>query len=170
MRSLHALVTTIIDWICLGNQFRALEEDEVLFLDSILEKQREEERLRLELEGEELKNFRQCVAHRLLYSRPFFMQHHRAVAARENASKPPPIPAELSPPATTKPKGSASAPPVKKDSKKSLKGVIVKKKTKPIATSSSVASVQGDTKTKSPAKDQDDEQPAPKRRKTQAGS
>ena len=44
-----------------GNQFRALEEDEVLFLDSILEKQREEERLRKETEGEELKNFRECV-------------------------------------------------------------------------------------------------------------
>ncbi len=41
-----------------GNQFRALEEDEVLFLDSVLEKQREEERLRKEMEGEELKNFR----------------------------------------------------------------------------------------------------------------
>lgn len=45
-----------------GNQFRALEEDEVLFLDSILEKQREEERLRKETEGEELKNFRECVS------------------------------------------------------------------------------------------------------------
>ncbi|KAI0814843.1 NEFA-interacting nuclear protein NIP30 [Irpex lacteus] len=45
----------------LGNQFRALEEDEVLFLDSVLEKQREEERLRQEMDGEELKNFRQCV-------------------------------------------------------------------------------------------------------------
>ena len=42
-----------------GNQFRALEEDEVLFLDSVLEKQREEERLRKEMEGEELKNFRE---------------------------------------------------------------------------------------------------------------
>ena len=42
-----------------GNQFRALEEDEVLFLDSVLEKQREEERLRKEMDGEELKNFRQ---------------------------------------------------------------------------------------------------------------
>ncbi|KAL6310069.1 N-terminal domain of NEFA-interacting nuclear protein NIP30-domain-containing protein [Sparassis latifolia] len=42
----------------LGNQFRALEEDEVLFLDSIMEKQREEERLRKEMDGEELKHFR----------------------------------------------------------------------------------------------------------------
>ena len=44
-----------------GNQFRALEEDEVLFLDSVLEKQREEERLRKEMEGEELKHFREYV-------------------------------------------------------------------------------------------------------------
>ncbi|KAF9822018.1 hypothetical protein IEO21_00012 [Rhodonia placenta] len=43
----------------LGNQFRALEEDEVLFLDSIMEKQREEERLRKEMDGEELKHFRE---------------------------------------------------------------------------------------------------------------
>ncbi|KAI0375340.1 hypothetical protein BV20DRAFT_1110440 [Pilatotrama ljubarskyi] len=42
-----------------GNQFRALEEDEVLFLDSVLEKQREEERLRKQMDGEELKNFRE---------------------------------------------------------------------------------------------------------------
>ncbi|KAI0660415.1 NEFA-interacting nuclear protein NIP30 [Cubamyces menziesii] len=43
----------------LGNQFRALEEDEVLFLDSVLEKQREEERLRKQMDGEELKHFRE---------------------------------------------------------------------------------------------------------------
>lgn len=43
----------------IGNQFRALEEDEVLFLDSIMEKQREEERLRKEMDGEELKHFRE---------------------------------------------------------------------------------------------------------------
>lgn len=42
-----------------GNQFRALEEDEVLFLDALAEKQREEERLRKEMDGEEVKNFRQ---------------------------------------------------------------------------------------------------------------
>ncbi|KAJ3537639.1 hypothetical protein NM688_g6654 [Phlebia brevispora] len=96
----------------LGNQFRALEEDEVLFLDSLAEKQREEERLRKEMEGEELKNFRQ------------------AVAARENALKPPPLATEAStaPPAN-KGKSTASAP-VKRDSKKTLKGVLVKKKPK----------------------------------------
>ena len=43
----------------LGNQFRALEEDEVLFLDSVLEKQREEERARQESDGKELQSFRE---------------------------------------------------------------------------------------------------------------
>ncbi|KAI0778518.1 N-terminal domain of NEFA-interacting nuclear protein NIP30-domain-containing protein [Trametes elegans] len=108
----------------LGNQFRALEEDEVLFLDSVLEKQREEERIRKEMDGEELKHFRE------------------AVAARETAAnKPPPIgaaAATVSPPPASKPKPSAA--PVKKDAKKSLKGVLVKKKaSKPAATNASSA-------------------------------
>ncbi|KAI0788610.1 N-terminal domain of NEFA-interacting nuclear protein NIP30-domain-containing protein [Abortiporus biennis] len=97
----------------LGNQFRALEEDEVLFLDSVLEKQREEERIRNELDGKELKNFRE------------------AVLARENAAKPPPVaskPSSSTSTAATKP---SPAPVVKKDTKKSLKGVLVKKKSKP---------------------------------------
>ena len=42
-----------------ANQFRALEEDEIMFLDSIREKQEEEERIRKEMDGEELKNFRE---------------------------------------------------------------------------------------------------------------
>jgi len=42
-----------------ANQFRALEEDEIMFLDSIREKQMEEERQRKQIEGEEVKNFRQ---------------------------------------------------------------------------------------------------------------
>ncbi|KAI0361250.1 hypothetical protein OH77DRAFT_1391185 [Trametes cingulata] len=105
----------------LGNQFRALEEDEVLFLDSVLEKQREEERLRKQMDGEELKHFRE------------------AVAARENAAnKPPPIGAAavvVSPPSAAKP----SAPPAKKDAKKALKGVLVKKKSKPAASGATTA-------------------------------
>ncbi|KAH9847378.1 N-terminal domain of NEFA-interacting nuclear protein NIP30-domain-containing protein [Lenzites betulinus] len=106
----------------LGNQFRALEEDEVLFLDSVLEKQREEERLRKEMDGEELKHFRE------------------AVAARESAtSKPPPIGAAAvtvsPPPAAAKP----STAPAKKDAKKALKGVLVKKKSKPAAAKASTA-------------------------------
>ncbi|OJT03064.1 Protein FAM192A [Trametes pubescens] len=110
----------------LGNQFRALEEDEVLFLDSVLEKQREEERLRKEMDGEELKHFRE------------------AVAARESATnKPPPVGAAVapvSPPPATKPStAKPNTAPVKKDAKKALKGVLVKKKSKPAAPSASAA-------------------------------
>lgn len=43
---------------CLGNQFRSLEEDEVIFLDSLRRKQLEEERKREHEDGEELKHFR----------------------------------------------------------------------------------------------------------------
>ncbi|KAI0051728.1 hypothetical protein FA95DRAFT_1554260 [Auriscalpium vulgare] len=45
----------------LANQFRALEEDEIMFLDSVRERQEEEERERKERDGEELKSFRECV-------------------------------------------------------------------------------------------------------------
>jgi hypothetical protein len=45
----------------LANQFRALEEDEVLFLDSIRERQDEEERQRAEADSEEVKSFKACV-------------------------------------------------------------------------------------------------------------
>ncbi|KAH9944096.1 N-terminal domain of NEFA-interacting nuclear protein NIP30-domain-containing protein [Epithele typhae] len=97
----------------LGIQFRALEEDEVLFLDSVLEKQREEERLRKEMDGEEIKNFRE------------------AVAARDSAAnKPPPVGAASVAAPAAPAKAKPTAAPVKKDLKKSLKGVLVKKKTK----------------------------------------
>ncbi|TFK89623.1 hypothetical protein K466DRAFT_644861 [Polyporus arcularius HHB13444] len=111
----------------LGNQFRALEEDEVLFLDSVLEKQREEERLRKEMEGEELKNFRD------------------AVAARENAAnKPPPIGAVTAAAPSAPPKAKPTAAPAKKDPKKSLKGVLVKKKTKPTASEAQQSAAKED--------------------------
>ncbi|EGO00433.1 hypothetical protein SERLA73DRAFT_122445 [Serpula lacrymans var. lacrymans S7.3] len=42
----------------LANQFRALEEDEIMFLDSLREKQNEEERLRKQQDGEELMDFK----------------------------------------------------------------------------------------------------------------
>ncbi|KIP12457.1 hypothetical protein PHLGIDRAFT_113547 [Phlebiopsis gigantea 11061_1 CR5-6] len=132
----------------LGNQFRALEEDEVLFLDSILEKQREEERLRKETEGEELKNFRE------------------AVAARENAPKPPPVVPDTAPPPKTKP---IAAAVTRKDNKKSLKGVLVKKKPKTpgdTAPSSKAGKVAGKPATADkPRSGNDDEQPQAKRRK-----
>ncbi|OCH95769.1 hypothetical protein OBBRIDRAFT_883710 [Obba rivulosa] len=99
----------------LGNQFRALEEDEIQFLDAVLEKQREEERKRKEMDGEEVKAFRE------------------AVAARERAADRAAVaPLDPSPPAVpAKDKGkAAAAQPARKEIKKSLKGVLVKKKTK----------------------------------------
>ncbi|KAI8980674.1 N-terminal domain of NEFA-interacting nuclear protein NIP30-domain-containing protein [Trametes punicea] len=125
----------------LGNQFRALEEDEVLFLDSVLEKQREEERLRKQMDGEELKHFRE------------------AVAARESAAnKPPPIGAAavvVSPPPAAKP----NAAPAKKDPKKALKGVLVKKKPKPTASTAPAAPQNESAKTDKEAKDTSNEKP-----------
>ncbi|ESK98325.1 hypothetical protein Moror_75 [Moniliophthora roreri MCA 2997] len=90
----------------LANQFRALEEDEIMFLDSVREKQEEEERQRKERDGEEVKNFKE------------------AVAARTQASNgPPPTTTSPPPPNST----SKAAPPAK--AKKALKGVVIKKKT-----------------------------------------
>lgn len=49
----------------LSNQFRALEEDEVQFLDTMVEEQEEEERKRKLKDGEDLREYRQAVAARL---------------------------------------------------------------------------------------------------------
>ncbi|KAH9082124.1 N-terminal domain of NEFA-interacting nuclear protein NIP30-domain-containing protein [Lactarius deliciosus] len=85
----------------LANQFRALEEDEIMFLDSVRERQELEERERQEREGEELKTFREAVAAKVTVK-------------------------SAAPPTAPKP---APAPP-KKSPKTALKGVIVKKKPK----------------------------------------
>jgi len=101
----------------LANQFRALEEDEIMFLDSIRERQEDEERQRKEKDGVEVMDFK------------------KAVAARENASNKP-LPPTLSAPAPTlKPTNATTSDKgktvlAKKDFKKSLKGVVVKKKPK----------------------------------------
>lgn len=42
-----------------ANQFRALEEDEIMFLDSVRERQEEEEKQRKQRDGEEIKSFRE---------------------------------------------------------------------------------------------------------------
>lgn len=98
----------------LANQFRALEEDEIMFLDSIREKQAEEERLRKAQDGEELSDFR------------------KAVAARENdlnkPTQPMAQPRKQSDDTPEKPKVHVVA--FKKDAKKTLKGVVVKKRPK----------------------------------------
>ncbi|PSR75929.1 hypothetical protein PHLCEN_2v8843 [Hermanssonia centrifuga] len=137
-----------------SNQFRALEEDEVLFLDSVLEKQREEERIRKEMDGEELKNFRQ------------------AVAARENAAKPPPIVSEVLPAAPSKTKPTTVTSTIaKKDTKKALKGVLVKKKSKPSAAASPTKTKLnvGESEIK-PTADADVLPPAKRRRVTEPES
>ncbi|PFH54582.1 hypothetical protein AMATHDRAFT_52220 [Amanita thiersii Skay4041] len=92
----------------LANQFRALEEDEIMFLDSVRERQEEEERQRKQRDGEELKSFREAVA-----------------ARASAASNPPPL---LNKPESSNPP--KLAPPVKKEVKRPLKGVVVKKKVK----------------------------------------
>ncbi|TFK30551.1 hypothetical protein FA15DRAFT_662526 [Coprinopsis marcescibilis] len=134
----------------LANQFRALEEDEIMFLDSIREKQEQEERLRKETEGEELKNFREAVATR-----------------NSTTSNPPP---SLTP--------SASAPrPVVQQQKKRvegkrvLKGIVVKKKaTKPSMDSQKVSQTATGNVVSPPAQDSHtkrdgDDAPDPKRRR-----
>lgn len=113
----------------------------MLFLDSVLEKQREEERLRKEMDGVEVKGFRE------------------AVAARENAAKPPPVAASATPSINSN-KGKAVAPAVvKKDAKKSLKGVLVKKKPKAVTAASS-ATVTPKARTSKPV--ETEENPTPK--------
>ncbi|KAM5533090.1 hypothetical protein V8D89_013233 [Ganoderma adspersum] len=140
----------------LGNQFRALEEDEVLFLDSVLEKQREEERLRKETEGEELKHFRE------------------AVAARETAAnKPPPIGATSAAEKSGPPKAKPAPAPAKKDAKKSLKGVLVKKKPVKTATTSdaqtsAAAEARADEKNNSGVERPEGDKREAKRRKVSA--
>ncbi|KAK7058849.1 hypothetical protein VNI00_001473 [Paramarasmius palmivorus] len=89
----------------LANQFRALEEDEIMFLDSVREKQESEERQRKERDGEEVKNFKE------------------AVAARSQASSGPPAPTNTGPPQKETPKATSQP-----KAKKALKGVVIKKK------------------------------------------
>ncbi|CAA7266552.1 unnamed protein product [Cyclocybe aegerita] len=125
----------------LANQFRALEEDEIMFLDSIRERQEEEERRRKEQDGEELKNFKE------------------AVAARTSAvNNPPPLSTAATVAAKPKP------PLGKKDTKKTLKGVIVKKKpAKPAVSNSRLESKEKTGKEEKEEKD--DASPDAKRRK-----
>jgi len=119
----------------LANQFRALEEDEIMFLDSIRERQEEEERQRKEKDGEEVRNFKE------------------AVAARTSAVNNPP-PAISGPTASSAPAKPKPAP-VKKDVKKGLKGVVVKKKAKP------ATPITADNPPRSTAKDTRDEEAPP---------
>jgi hypothetical protein len=131
-----------------------------MFLDSIREKQAEEERLRKAQDGEELSDFRKYAS--TYY--PFLADIEdlqRAVAARENdlnkPTQPMAQPRKQSDDTPEKPK----APVVsKKDVKKSLKGVVVKKRPK------SNAQTPSEPKAKDSIKNTDEDiPPATKRRK-----
>ncbi|KAK0478515.1 N-terminal domain of NEFA-interacting nuclear protein NIP30-domain-containing protein [Armillaria novae-zelandiae] len=146
----------------LANQFRALEEDEIMFLDSIREKELEEERQRKQLDGEEVKSFKEYVV-AFSSSIQLYLTCNRAVAARTSASHPPPI--------NTK---ATVAPPTiapKKDVKKGLKGVIVKKKGKPppVAKTSQVKADDANEKRRDPPTGEDilqhGQEPQSKRRR-----
>jgi len=137
----------------LANQFRALEEDEIMFLDSIRERQEEEERQRKEKDGVEVMDFK------------------KAVAARENATNNPPPMISSTPKPTNAPSDNTQGKtvPAKKDIKKSLKGVMVKKKPKAAAAPTTAAthekrSADGESKAES------DSQPEPKRRRVEPDS
>ncbi|KAI9460920.1 N-terminal domain of NEFA-interacting nuclear protein NIP30-domain-containing protein [Lactarius psammicola] len=125
----------------LANQFRALEEDEIMFLDSVRERQEMEERERKEREGEEMKTFRE------------------AVAAKVTVKSPPPAPAAESVPAAAPKPASA---PSKKPPKASLKGVIVKKRPK---TAPEAKAPRESTNDKKEVHGNGDASPDPKRRK-----
>ncbi|EAU93082.1 hypothetical protein CC1G_06802 [Coprinopsis cinerea okayama7 len=141
----------------LANQFRALEEDEIHFLDSIREKQEQEEKLRKQTEGEELKNFREAVA-----------------ARNSAAANPPPsLTPSASKPAAPKPPNPSSKKP---EGKRVLKGIIVKKKVaKPAAPAkkpepSKQAASTAPKEANKEDRNGDDDAPNPKRRKIDSGS
>lgn len=131
-----------------------------MFLDSIREKQEEEERIRREMDGVEIKGFRECVTS--IYATSLTVNHFsRAVAARVSAANAAPL-EPISKPA-------AKPPPAKKDAKKgkSLKGLIMKKKAKPATTTTAAPQATSATKDKPPStsKPVDEDLPNPKRRK-----
>lgn len=110
----------------MANQFRALEEDEVMFLDTVRERQEQEERARKEQDNEELKSFRQAVAARESAvnnkSPPVLTDMPTTTPGPRNTAK-----SSVGTAATTKP---ANPAPTAKSTKTSLKGVLVKKKSK----------------------------------------
>ncbi|EIM83423.1 uncharacterized protein STEHIDRAFT_160003 [Stereum hirsutum FP-91666 SS1] len=116
----------------LANQFRALEEDEIMFLDSVREQQEEEERQRKERDGEEVRGFREAIASRVIVKSPPIAAP-AASPPIDSASASKPSATNISPTTFTSSIVKKPAPTVaaKKDSKKPLKGVVMKKKPKP---------------------------------------
>ncbi|CAE6445350.1 Protein FAM192A AltName: Full=NEFA-interacting nuclear protein NIP30 [Rhizoctonia solani AG-1 IB] len=100
----------------LSNQFRALEEDEIHFLDSLIDEKVVKERKRKDEENEELKNFREAVSQR---------------EAQQVVTSPSAPPSSTSKPA---PKPTMPVPAktqTKKNQKALLKGAIVRKPSAP---------------------------------------
>ncbi|KAG6842564.1 hypothetical protein C0991_000090 [Blastosporella zonata] len=144
--------TKLSTWLTLfpvANQFRALEEDEIMFLDSIRERQEAEERLRKEQDGVEVKSFKE------------------AIAARTSASNnPPPAIGALA--SATAPKAPTVAPVGRKDAKKSLKGVVVKRKHKATTTPAKTQEVPSASKPTQEADTAEAEPPNAKRQRMSA--
>ncbi len=92
--------------------------------------------------------------------------YRRAVAARATAINQPPASTSISKP--TPPPKPIVAPTVKKDAKRNLKGVIVKKKTKPTPAkpAESLSTTDATGKLNGKATEIDEDAPAAKRRKT----
>ncbi|KAG5648087.1 hypothetical protein DXG03_007122 [Asterophora parasitica] len=131
----------------LANQFRALEEDEIMFLDSVRERQEAEERQRKEKDGEEVRGFKEAVA-----------------ARTSAANNPPPLPGSSS--TAPKPKPPTATPPAQKNAKKPLlKGVVVKRKPKTVTTAKAPPPSEKSPPTAATESDET-ELPNPKRQKT----
>lgn len=117
------------------NQFRALDEDEISFLDSLTDDNHEEEIRKQKAIQDQLDGFRQSVPlshdHRTFFLITQTFVGFRAVASRQAAAPPPTIsPTSTSSQASSsKPKLPPKAGSKKKDlQKKLLAGIIVKKK------------------------------------------
>lgn len=133
-----------------------------MFLDSIRERQEQEERLRQERDGQEVKNFKEWVYFwglALILHDPSLIS--RAVAARTSAANTP----SLSISASSSSIAAKPKPAVKKDVKKGLKGVVVKKRPKQVA--SDGANIQAPHTQKDGVQEssKDDGAPNAKRRK-----
>lgn len=149
-----------------------------MFLDSIRERQEEEERQRKLKDGDEVMDFKKYFARPHILSKgnliSFFFGLYRAVAARENATNNPPPPTLSTSTPTPKPAGvsveKVKSIPAKKDIKKSLKGVLVKKKLKtaPATLITTEKSMQAKEKRSAEGelKPEGDSRPETKRRKT----
>lgn len=131
-----------------------------MFLDSVRERQEEEERQRKEKDGEEVRNFKECVS--ILSPDNITVERLvRAVAARTSAVNNPPLISSnllITPVGPTKP---PPPPVVRKDPKRALKGVVVKRKAK----TTSTIKVPPEVANKDDSKEDGDRQPDTKRRK-----